>query len=81
MIVQLILNIIFSFVSFLFSLLPAIAEVPNWINSAIDWIGWGLCFFPVDVWTVAIANIVAWVVFNQLWGVIYWLYCKIPGVN
>lgn len=81
MIVEALLSVFFSFCKFLVSLLPSMAQIPNWVNSAINWIGWGLCFFPEDCWTVCIANITAWILIHWGWALIEWIYKKIPGVD
>lgn len=81
MILEAILGLFFSFGQFLINLLPAMQQIPNWIVSTIDLVGWSLCFFPVDCWTVIIANVAAWILIHWGWALISFVVKLIPGMS
>lgn len=81
MIIEALLNIIFGFVSYLITLLPAITQLPSWFNDMCRLLKIGLFFFPYDVWCVLIANFSATTFILLGWSVVEWVYKKIPGVD
>lgn len=74
----------------LLNLIKLFVDMLN-LNSAIALPDWGLhftsmllkclSFFPFEVWSIIISNILAWTVIHFVWAVIEWIYIKIPGVN
>lgn len=81
MIVQLLLIPIFALIKGLLSLLPSMPSMPDWIGSLMDLVGKGLVFVPADIWILVIGNVSFWTIGLIGWGVIEWVYKKIPGVS
>lgn len=81
MLVQLILSPIFLLLSTLVGFLPGGGGLPQWITSCVELIGYGLYFFPLDIWVFMIANFIGWQTIHMGWAIIEWIYKKIPGVD
>lgn len=56
-------------------------SLPSWLGDTLSLISKALMFFPTDVYVVVIANIVFWLTLQLTWGIIEWIYKKIPGIN
>ena len=76
---DLLLNLIRFFVDML-NLNPVFA-LPDWGVHFTSMFLKCLAFFPFDVWSILISNIMLWVGIHFVWSVIEWLYIKIPGVS
>lgn len=71
-------------------LIKSMIELSN-VVPAFDLPDWGLhftsmfikclSFFPFDIWSVLISNILLWIGIHFIWSIIEWIYIKIPGVN
>lgn len=81
MILQMIFNPVFILLSWLVSLLPEGAGLPEWINACLELIGYGLAFFPIDIWVFMVGNFIFWQVAHMGWAIFEWIYKKIPGVD
>lgn len=86
MIVQSLMDIVFSFIDFLLSLLPDVSleqffSVISNVTGITEIIKYGSAFFPVGLWTFFIGNVVFWKTILIGWACIEWLYKKIPGVD
>lgn len=55
--------------------------IPDWFSNFIILFCKALFFFPFDVWSVVLSNIVFWVLVHFVWSIIEWIYIKIPGVS
>lgn len=81
MIIESFLKILFDAVTGLINLLPnafytviAAFEIPQGVKIAAY-------FFPLDCLVVAITSFLSWYAILLTWGVVEWLYKKIPGVD
>lgn len=81
MIIQLLLSPIFGLLGMLVGLLPGGGGLPQWVSSCVELIGYGLYFFPLDIWVFMIVNFLAWQSMHMAWAIIEWIYKKIPGVD
>lgn len=81
MIVEALLSPIGTIITWIVQALPAMERLPDWMGYAVDIIGWGLCFFPADVWALCFGCIWFWISASLAWGVIEWVARKIPGVS
>lgn len=55
--------------------------LPSWSVNSINMILKALSFFPFEVWSVLISNILFWILIHIGWAIIEWIYKKIPGVS
>lgn len=81
MIIELLLSPIFLLITGLVALMPSAMALPDWGVASLSVISRALFFFPPDVWTTVLANISFWLFVQLSWGVIEWIYKKIPGVS
>ena len=81
MIVEAIFSVIFSVINFFLGFIKGVFDLPNWMVYTVDLLSKGMMFFPIEVWTIIIANVVFWLVATYSWSLIEWIYKKIPGVN
>lgn len=81
MIVEKILDMFFSGVNFLISMLPTpvIATISGFTPP--DIVRYGICFFPSDIMFYTVAAFVTWKTIFILWAITEWVYKKIPGIN
>ena len=56
-------------------------SIPDWFSNFIILFCKALFFFPFEVWSVVLSNVVFWVLVHFIWSVIEWIYIKIPGVS
>ena len=56
-----------------------VLSVPDWAAQFFNLLLKGLAFFPFDVWSILISNIMLWVGIHFVWSVIEWLYIKYGG--
>ena len=56
-------------------------SIPDWFSNFIILFCKALFFFPFEVWSVVLSNIVFWVLVHFVWSIIEWIYIKIPGVS
>lgn len=82
MVVEALLNMIFGLVDVIIGLFPTL-DVPvfNGLGGATTLLGYGLTFFPLDLWVALIGNIAFWLSVQLGWIVIEWVYKKVPGVD
>ena len=83
MILETVFNILLELVKFFVEILdfsPAVA-LPDWGAHFLSLLLKGLSFFPFDVWSIVISNVMFWVGVHFVWAVIEWIYIKIPGVD
>lgn len=73
------LNLIRVFVDFV-NLSPAVA-LPDWGVHFTSLFLKCLAFFPFEIWSILISNILFWMGVHFVWAVIEWIYVKIPGVS
>ena len=73
------LNLIRVFVDFI-NLSPAVS-LPDWGVNFTSLFLKCLSFFPFDIWSILISNILFWIGVHFVWAVIEWIYVKIPGVS
>lgn len=73
------LNLIRVFVDFV-NLSPAVS-LPDWGIHFTSLFLKCLAFFPFDIWSILISNILFWMGVHFVWAVIEWIYVKIPGVS
>lgn len=82
MIISLFLTPIFAFIKTGVNLVNGnYVELPFWFSDFMSLLKIALMFFPVEVWVVAIANIVFWITAQYTWAILEWIYKKIPGIN
>lgn len=81
MIIKAICNPVFSLLIMLCNNISISIDTPNWITSTLSLISKALIFFPADVWSVVIGNVLFWTSLHFVWAIIEWVYKKIPGVN
>jgi len=62
-------------------LMPSAFTMPLWAMNMLDLLFKALFFFPPDVWTTVMANVMFWLNVQFGWAVIEWVYKKIPGVD
>ena len=82
MILELAFAPLFLLISFIISLIPQVpvANISD-VTKFFDIIGTGLYFFGTDAFSFAIGSLIFWFGVDLGWGVIEWLYKKIPGVD
>lgn len=81
MIVEKILDVFFSGVNSLISMLPT-PVVENFTGKTPpDIVRYGVCFFPGDVITLVVTSFIVWKAIFIGWAIIEWIYKKIPGIN
>lgn len=56
-------------------------SIPDWISNFLVLFCKSLFFFPFEIWSVVLTNVVFWILIHFGWSVIEWLYVKLPGVN
>ena len=79
MVYEIILNCIISvldIVNFEF-----VFTMPDWATHSVSLFLKCLAFFPFEIWSILISNIMFWVGIHFVWAVIEWIYIKIPGVS
>ena len=76
---NLLLGFIKTFIDMI-NLSPAVS-LPDWGVHFTTMFLKCLAFFPFDVWSILISNIMLWITIHFVWAVIEWIYIKIPGVN
>lgn len=72
---------IFEVVRFIISLLPDFSSMPSWLSEFLTMAGYALNFIPGDVWVITLANVALWKFGLIAWGIVEWVYKKIPGVS
>lgn len=72
---------LFLLMSFLVGLLPDGVGLPGWLDSCLELVGYGLAFFPLDLWVFMIGNFIVCQFALHVWAVVEWVYKKIPGVD
>lgn len=60
MLLELVCTPVFWFIDFFIKLVPDGFLLPPWGVEFVNIISKGLAFFPSDVWTIAIGNIILW---------------------
>ena len=82
MILELIFDVFFGLIYFLMNLLPSlpVQSVVD-ISAFINLLKTGLYFFGTNSFYLAIGSLIFWLGIDLGWGVIEWLYKKIPGVD
>lgn len=81
MIIESIISVLFSIAKFIIGLLPSIDLTVSDGGSLATILGYGLYFFPADVWIVFIGNAIAIIGVSLTYVVIEWVYKKIPGID
>lgn len=81
MITEVLLEIAFGAMDIMISFLPDGFILPDWASHTLDLLAKATYFFPVDVWGVAIGNIIFCNLALLTWSLIEWVYKKIPGVS
>ena len=76
---DILLNLIKTFIDLL-NLDPTFS-LPDWGLHFLSLFAKGLSFFPFEIWSVLISNVMFWVGVHFVWAVIEWIYVKIPGVS
>lgn len=82
MITETIITVLFGVAEFIVGLLPSInLTVSDSGGGLSTLLGYGLYFFPADVWLVFVGNAVLVIGVSLTYVVIEWVYKKIPGVD
>ena len=83
MVLEFIFKLILDLVVFLLQPLGISSGVglPDWFSNFMILFCKALFFFPFDVWSVVLSNVVFWVLVHFVWSVVEWIYIKIPGVS
>lgn len=81
MIMEAVLNPIYSILITIINLIPDMGDLPTWIDNAASLLGYILMFFPIDVFAFIIGNVGLWMGAHFIWAVIEWIYKKLPGVD
>lgn len=83
MILKLLIDMIFTLVHMVISMIPVLhlASVADGAWNAMYLLNQALKFFPIDLWTATITNIVGWTAIFIPWTIFEWIYKKIPGVS
>lgn len=55
--------------------------MPDWAAHTTSMFLKCLAFFPFEIWSILISNIMFWVGVHFVWAIIEWIYMKIPGVS
>lgn len=82
MILEYILNPVFSLINSLIETLPSsFFEIPDWFISFRSILCKGISLLPDGLFGIVIGNVVFWIATQYGWAVIEWIYKKIPGVD
>jgi len=79
------ISLMFSFLSFIFGLLPKGAVLPApFVSTIVTMVqtmnGWSW-FLPIDALYQCLTIVFAWFSFKFLWDFVHWILRKIPVVN
>ena len=55
--------------------------LPDWGVHSLNMLLKCFSFFPFDVWSILISNVLAWTGIHFVWAIVEWIYMKIPGVS
>lgn len=82
MIIEFLLDMIFSVVGLVLNLFPALPafNVTGWLG-LLDLLSKAAVFVPFDTFLGCIATWFAFYNVELLWSIVEWVYKKIPGVN
>ena len=82
MITELLLSFFLAIPKFVIGLLPNVAiDTLDGMAGLGTVLAYALYFFPVDIWIVVLANGVIMLTVAFGYGVLEWVWKKIPGVN
>ena len=81
MIIELICTPFFLIAQGIIGLIPVLDELPTTIVDTVSLLTKAMSFFPVDVWAMAIGNIVFWVALHLLIGLIKFIVGWIPTMD
>lgn len=84
MISENILNLIFSFFSFISTLMPDLSNLDiniQWMEEFISILKTALNFIPNDVFVAYVTTVVFWMWADYAWQLIMFIVRKIPGVS
>lgn len=75
------LNILKNFILYIIDVLPDLSYSMPDFTPVLDFIKWSQVFVSPVVIIGFFTSIIVWSVVHPLWGVIEWLYKKIPGIS
>lgn len=82
MIIEGLFNLFFGIVDLVLDLLPDFnIDLGGGFEAFMELLSYALYFFPSDLWTAIIVNVVIWLFGAITWSIIEWIYKKIPGVD
>lgn len=81
MLIELVTSPIFGLINVIVNMIPDGFNVPNFVSYTLDILKYPLALFPRDLWILIIGNIAFWYTVQLTWGVVEWVYKKIPGVD
>jgi len=86
MIIQIILDPIFSFINFIIDFIPSIEDDMvlgglNGVVAIMNVLNIGFYIFPASMFFIVVANVIFWSTVQITWAMVEWVYKKIPGVN
>ncbi len=83
MIIRLVFDLFLTLIKTIIELADVIPifDLPDWGLHFTSMFIKCLSFFPFEIWSVLISNILLWVGIHFVWSVVEWIYIKIPGVN
>jgi len=86
MILEAVVNVIFTFVRFLINLIPSNNPIGRNavsfdLSGLVYFLNIFFVFFPQGLFSFSIFNVVFWSGGRILWAVAVWIYNKIPGIN
>lgn len=75
------LNIVSAFFVHIVGFFPEMHTMPDWFDSFLSVLQFGLYFFPADVLVILIANVMFCNISLITWSLFEWCWKKIPGVS
>lgn len=81
MLIELLTTPIFSLIGIIVNMIPDGFNIPNYVAYTFDILKYPLAIFPTDLWILVISNVAFWYMAQLTWGVVEWVYKKIPGVD
>ena len=82
MIIEGLLLPIFILIDYIITLIPKFQQFTGTVDAAFySYIGLGLYFFGTLPFVLVISSVLFWSGVDLSWGIIEWIYKKIPGIN
>lgn len=81
MLIELVTGPVFALINTIVDMIPDGWQIPNFIGYTLDILKYPMGVFPGDLWILIIGNVAFWYMVQLTWGVVEWVYKKIPGVD